>query len=318
MPDGRDWRRLYRYWLRDPVVGARLLALHQVMRALPTDAVAALGGRLGLFAGPRLHSSADRRARATLALLRPELAADAGAATAFVSRMWQALGQVYAEFSAEDRLWPEGRVAVQGTEHARKRAKGERPLIVAGVHLANWELLPIALGYLGHDVTDIYQPQRNRFEDGIAVHTRQRAERRIRAAMHSTNRLHLVPPSPTAGAELLQALRAHHALMIYVDEHVGGRVHAPSFGRPLRTDGNLARAVRLARMADADIVPAYVERVSRARYVAHFLPPLALQRTADRAADIQANVAALDGAVTGPVLAHLDQWFMLPDFRMDR
>ncbi len=318
MPAAPEWRRLYRHWVRDPVVGARLLALHQVMRALPTETVSALGGRLGLVAGPRLHGVADRRARTALAALRPDLAGDPAAMTAAVARMWRALGEVYAEFSAEDRLWPEGRVEVRGAENVRKRQAGEPPLIVAGVHLGNWELLPIALGYLGHDITDIYQPQRNRFEDGIAKRTRQRAEQRMRATMGSSNRLHLVPPSRTAGAELLQALRNRHTVMIYVDEHAGGRVHAPAFGRPIRSDGNLARAVRLARLAEADIVPAYVERVARSRYVAHYLPALPLQRSADRAADIRANAAALDAAVTAPVLAHLEQWFMLPDFRMDR
>ncbi len=312
-----EWRRLYRHWLRDPLVGARLLAMHQLMRALPTDAVSALGGRLGRVAGPRLHSAAERRARATLAALRPDLASDAAAMAIALSHMWDALGRVYAEFSAEDRLWPEGRVEVRGEGHVVPRAAGERPLIVAGVHLGNWELLPITLGYLGHRITDVYQPQRNRFEDGIAMRTRLRTIQRMTSAVPQCA-VYLVPPSRTVGAELLRALQAGHVLMIYVDEHVGGRVQAPAFGRPIRTDGNLARVVRLARMADADIVPAYVERVGGARFRVSFLPPLPLRRTADRAADIGVNAASLDAAVTGPVLAHLEQWFMLPDFRMDR
>ena len=311
------WRRLYRYWVRDPLVGARLVALHEGMRVLPTGTVSAIGGCLGRFAGPRLHEAADRRARATLKLLRPDLAADAASLDQAMARMWDALGRSYAEFSVEDRLWPRGQVSMTGPEHAARPKPGEPPLIVAGVHLGNWELLPIMLGYLGHDVADIYQPQRNRFEDRIAKRSRVRAANQVKKVVSGTE-LTLLPPSPNVGADLLRALHSGSTVMMYVDEYVGGCVHAPAFGRPVRSDGNLSRAVRLARLAGASIVPAYVERLPGPRYAVHFLPPVALQRTADRKADLVANTIALDAAVTGPVRKHIEQWFMLPDFRMDR
>ncbi len=315
LPPRSEWRRLYRHWVRDPLVGARLMALHEAMRVLPTGAVSAIGGRLGRLAGPRLHAAAGRRARATLRRLRPDLAADEAALDQAVARMWEALGRSYAEFSVEDRLWPRGQVSVTGQEHAARRRPGDPPLIVAGLHLGNWELVPMVLGYLGHHVADVYQPQRNRFEDRIAERTRLRAASQVKEA--SGAELTLLSPSPTVGADLLRALQSGAAVMMYVDEYVGGRVHAPAFGRPVRSDGNLGRAVRLARLAGATVVPAYVERLPGPRYAVHFLPPVPLRRTADRKADLLANVAALDAAVTGPVLRHIEQWFMLPDFRAD-
>ena len=95
-------------------------------------------------------------------------------------------------------------------------------------------------------------------------------------------------------------------------------MHAPAFGRPVTTGSNLARIIRLARMAGATIVPAYAVRTGGARFTVQFMQPLRPRKTADRVADLQANMAALDAAVSRPVLAHIDQWFMLPDFRMDR
>ena len=106
--------------------------------------------------------------------------------------------------------------------------------------------------------------------------------------------------------------------MMFVDEYTHGRVQAPSFGRPLTMDGNVARVIRLARLSGAAVVPAYALRTAGARFTVHFLPPLALQATPDREADIQANMAALDAAITPPVLKHIEQWYMLVDFRMDR
>ena len=316
-PDAARWRSFYRYWVRDPLVGARLTALHSVMRVLPTEAVSTIGSRLGRFAGPRFHPGADARARAALQILRPELVPDATALDQAVARMWHAIGSAYAEFSTEDRIWPEGRVAVEGEAHLAAAKSGGRPLIVAGLHLGNWELLPITLGYLGHRLTDVYQPQRNRFEDRIAARTRARTIRLIEAATPQA-KVTLLPPSPNAGAELVRALRSGETLVMYVDEYVRGRVQAPSFGRADPGEGNLARAVRLARLLDAAIVPAYAERLAGTRVVVRFLPPVPLQRKAAREADLRSNAAALDAAVVAPVLAHLEQWFMLPDIRFNR
>lgn len=48
LPSRAERQRLYRYWVHDPLVGARLLAGHHGMRLLPTDALSAIGGTLGL------------------------------------------------------------------------------------------------------------------------------------------------------------------------------------------------------------------------------------------------------------------------------
>ena len=225
LPPRSEWRRLSQYWLRDPLVGARLLAGHHGLRVLPTEAASAIGGRLGQLAGPRLHPAADRRARAALKALRPDLVPDQAALDAALKRVWTSVGRVYAEFSAEDRIWPEQRVTVEGAEHLEAAAVGGRPLIVAGVHLGNWEMLPITFGYLGYRFVQVYQPPRNRFEDRIAKNTRLRANASIGAAKPGSG-FRLLPPSATAGPELLRALRRGDSFMIFVDEYAGGRVRS--------------------------------------------------------------------------------------------
>ena len=320
-----DRRHAYRYWIRDPLVGARLLLAHELLRLLPTGAVSRIGADLAEWVGPRLHPAAERRARAALQVLRPDLVAGEPQTAEAMSRLWRSLGRAYAEFSAEDRLWAEGRVTVAGEEHLRAVRESGRPLLVAGVHLANWELIPITLGYLGHRVIDVYQPQRNRFEDRIAMRARLRIAGRVLRSVPSMRGLslegifRLVPPTPRAGAELLQGLSEGRALMMFVDENANGRVHAPRFGRPVPADGNMARVVRLARMVSGSVVPAYVERVAEsARFTVHFLPPLRLERSADSKADLAANVARLDAALAPHVLDAVEQWYMLTDYRHDR
>ncbi|MBV9843330.1 MAG: lysophospholipid acyltransferase family protein [Sphingomonadaceae bacterium] len=304
--------RFWRYWVRDVVAGARLWLLHGTLRLLPTEAASRIGGFIAGVAGPRLYPVAHARAGAIVRALRPDLAATDQDVAAAVARMWDCVGRAHAEFSAEDRLWAEGRMTVAGAEHLAAAAEGGRPVIAAGVHLGNWELIPIALGFLGHRVIDVYQPQPNRFVDRIAMRSRMRA---ANAVSKVTGRgveeiFKLVAPSPKAGNDLVRALKAGWTMMMYVDEEVDKRVTSPGFDGEPPADGNMTRIARLARLTGAAVVPAYVERTRGARFVVHFLPPLAATKA------VPLELAALNAATAAAIRRHLDQWFMLLSYRM--
>ena len=310
------WRRFRRHWISDPLTGARLFAAHESLRLLPTDTVSALGGRLASQIGPRLHPRVDERIRAGLTALRPDLVPDAAALDAEATQAWDSVGRSYAEFSVEDRVWSEGRVSVEGQENLLAHQVKGRPLIVIGVHTGNWELIPITLGWLGHSVLQVYQPPRNRFEADIATRSRRRAEHAVRKRRPDLS-LQLVPPSRSAGFELTRAMQRGAVLMIFGDESVGGRVRAPSFGRTLRTDNNMGRVSRLARITGAAVVPAYCTRqAGQARYTVRFLPSLPMRSTSDVRDDTRANVSDLDAVLSPLVIENIDQWYMLVDLHL--
>jgi KDO2-lipid IV(A) lauroyltransferase len=106
-------------------------------------------------------------------------------------------------------------------------------------------------------------------------------------------------------------------LYMSIDEITDGRVMAPLLGRAPGPPGNLVQAVRLARLTGAAIVPGYAIRQPGARFAATILPPIEVARSADAATDIAAGVAALDAAITPPILANLEQWFPLLYWRGD-
>ena len=129
----------------------------------------------------------------------------------------------------------------------------------------------------------------------------------------------LLPPSLASTRRARRALVEERAsLLMFVDELVKGRVNAPSFGRPLRARGNLATVARLALASDALLVPAYVERRGRTRFHVCFESPVELARDGDADAVLLENVGRLDALIAPIVLARLDQWLMLHDFRFDR
>lgn len=288
--------------LKDLPIGLLDTVIHFGLRPLPIDWCSHVGIYLGLFARLRYPES-DKRARIAWQTLRPE-AADPAATEAALVRLWRDVGRTMAEYSVLWRLLPSGRVKVEGTENVPAPG-GQRPVLFMAMHLGNWEVIPptvIAQGFT--QAKGIYLPPDNRFDHWIAI-----AARRDYASK-------LVIPGPNATRVALKALRDGSGFVIFADEFVRGRVHAPAFGRPHATAGsNIAYVARLAAMTGAIVVPVYcVREGDAARFTVRFLPPVALQTTNDRREDVAENVKRLDAVMDPLIRAHLDQWFYVLDF----
>jgi KDO2-lipid IV(A) lauroyltransferase len=302
-PELRRWRR---YWIRDPLFAALNYPMHHAFRLLPIDLVSAVGGHVGALNGKyRFHKIRDRVRRAYLHLSpggTEEAAADRAAAALFDN-----LGRMIAEYSVIDRLWPAGRIAVRGGEHLVAARQGGRPVIVMGLHLANFEMIgPTILGLLpGVSAAGFYLPPPSRFDHKLLV----AARRRYGAVMY--------PPGP-AGTRMAHRHLVDHrsVLLVYADEERQRHVSAPLFGRPIPRLANVLSIVRFAWASGAAVVPAYAERLGGARFRVTYLPPVELVPEGDdRSAALTENVHRIDHIITPIVLDHLDQWYMLVEFR---
>jgi KDO2-lipid IV(A) lauroyltransferase len=303
-PQLRQWRR---YWLRDPLLGGLDFALHHACRLLPTEWCSAIGGRLGILNGCyRYHGVRERALRAYLTLA-PEGVTPRDA-EASVMRLFDNVGRVMFEFSALDRLWSEGRIAVVGSEHFLSARAAGKPVIVMGLHLGNWETIgPTIVGLGSYGFKFIYQPPRSRFEHGIAVAARERY-----------GAIMLRPGVAAARMARRLLVDERGVLLIYADDERQGRVSSPLFGRPISPRANLLNIVRLAWASGAAVIPAYSERLRGARFRITYLGPVELAPEGeDRGAKVIENVHRLNRIVTPLVLAHLDQWYMLLEYRGD-
>ena len=266
--------------------------LYHPLRLLPSDQVSAIGAWLGREAGPRLYPAADRRARAALARLRPDLDPEAARAEA-----WANIGATFAEMAAALRFWREGRIGVEGEAHLRD-AMRDGPVLLAGLHTGNPELLAITAARLGARPAGIAARQPTGFRDRVVNDLRRRAGCRP------------IPASRDAMRDALAVLRGREEVLVYfMDDMVGGEVRGPSLGRGPRRVGNIPFAARLARLTGCALVPGHVRREVGARFTVRFLPPVALPAaTGDRAADQAAGAAALDAVLDPIVRAELAQW----------
>ncbi len=298
-------RVAWRYWLRDPAIGALELALHHTIRLLPIDACSFSGAAI-TYLTRHLYPESDARARRVWKVLRPQ-EADPAAVDAAMDRLWRNVGRTMHEYSILDRLWAAGRIEVSDIAHLHRARDQGRPILVTPVHLGNWEAILVAGIACGHFGSGLYEPPQNRFEHRIANAVRTRYGARFVAA------------GPNSVREAVRELKARHGpFIVYIDEFIRGRVQAPSFGRPLRADANIAYAVRLAALTGAVVIPAYCLRLGdAARFKVQFLPPLEVVSTGDRKADLAENVRRLDAVIAPIIQAHLDQWYFALDFEFD-
>lgn len=298
---GPEQRAATRAGLPKSFDGIWKTALHQTMRLLPIGVSSALGARLGRALGGSVHRGADARARRNYLRLYPDTSA--AQLERAMRLMWSNVGRSMAELSAIERLWDSGRIEVIGAQHVRDPQLAGRPLVLACLHLANWELTGIGIVNLGFTGCSVFQHYGTRADVRLAGAARTRL----------TTRHRIYPPGlASARAVYRTVVRDRQGVHMHIDEPISGRIETPSFGRGRPLRGNIANVVRLALAAGADLVPAYAERLGdAARFRLVYEPAFPLLRSGDRETDIRVNVERLDAHVGAIVRPRVLQWLML-------
>lgn len=271
-----------------------------LMRRAPDRVAHAYAGFVGRVLGPRLYPRVRALAGANLARLAPP-GLEHGPA---LDALWDNMARSFLEVPRMERLWGEGRIAVEG---AQLLAAAPRPLIVVGLHLGNWEAVGLAMVRHGVFPFAPYTPPSTAYRERVVVEARLR------------NGGRLLPPERSSARALLRQLRDEgDVLLIFCDELKGGVVQAPSFGRGPREGGNIANAVRLARATGAPLVIGWCERLPhdatgpRLRVTFERGPEVAV--SADREADLRGGIAALDARMEALIRPRLPQWLMLHEW----
>lgn len=302
----REQRRTaFRYWITDVLAGIGLYGMYYAMRLMPIDMCSA-SGALASRLTRHLYAESDVRARNLWKMLRPG-EADEASVDAAMDRLWRNVGRTMHEFAVLDRLWKAGRIETVNMEYVHRARDEGRAILVTPLHLGNWETVLIAGIASGHHGSGIYLVPENRFEHRLASASRARYGARFYAA------------GPRSLRDALRELRSRRGpFIIYVDEFIRGRVQAPSFGRALSADANLAYAVQLAKKTNAALIPAYCLRLGdAARFRIHVLPPIELAERDDPEIELRENISILDSIIAPIIRQHLDQWYYALDFEFD-
>ncbi len=295
---GKERRqRAMKYWVHDNIGNALDLFFHFALKLLSMDACTALGAKLGEIAQPYVNEPATKRARATIAALRPDLSAEEQEKL-FVENC-RTQGRIMTEFSVITRLrHHHERMEIHHLDWVVEAAK-RGPVIAVGMHLGNWEICPIILQQAGLIPYVNYTPPAGRAKAWIAERVRKK------------NGVHFLPPGVQGIRPAVRTLKAGGIVSAFCDEGVGGYLRGPLFGREPHLEGNLAMTVRLARMTGATICPWYNLRKDGFRFVCRALPPITLPAEDKPGERLLEDIALLNSVIEPVILAHLDQWYFL-------
>lgn len=285
-----------RYWRGAGVKDLSDFALHALFRILPIGLCSAIGGALGRFVGPRSHPEAVVRARANLKRIDPTLS-DAEVEARIISHFDNA-GRVMAEFSILHRLVKSGRITVENAGPLLRR-QAEGPLIIVSCHTGNWEASGALLHTAGINWSAIYTPPRRPAQQLIAERVR------------SQFGVRMLPPGLPGVRPTIRTLEAGGAVSMFCDEVHDGKVMAPFFDRAPHLDGNLAIALRFARLTGAQVFVGHGVRLNGCRFHVTCSDAVALPSHTDSDATLLDDVIALNAILEPIVRANCGQWYFL-------
>ena len=165
-------------------------------------------------------------------------------------------------------------VDAEGLKLVRDLCAKGRGIIFVTLHYGDWELLGLATGFYGFDLTVVTKTMRNAGLETIFSRLRAQSGNHIISSRH-------------AGAKLLKALRRGHCVALLIDQHVGprgGGLWCDFFGVPVLTTSLMAR---LALHSGAAIVGCVAHPLPDGRSRMVYGPEIRCEPTGDDEADVR-------------------------------
>ncbi|MGB5307004.1 MAG: lauroyl acyltransferase [Gammaproteobacteria bacterium] len=237
---------------------ALIWSLHTLFRLLPVEWASTLGAKVGAVIGPL-----NRRKTAILEenfrIAFPEKSPRE--IKHLAKTCWSRAGRVLSEYPHLDHILNDRgdqRLEVIVRDPDLTFRDRNRPAIVVGAHLSNWELIESALGRLGIVNSALYSPPTNPWLDRMLLESR--------AALNCE-----LLPRDNCARLLVERLNAGRTVAMLVDRPVDGGKPIPFFGREKSAT---IMPAKLALKFDCDLIPAQVERIKGAHFRITFHPPL--------------------------------------------
>lgn len=287
--------RLFVRWILYPLQAILIGSVYFIVRALPLSWAAGTGSFLFRHIMP--HMRVSRVARQNVGRVFPELSAPE--VEALLIRIWDNLGRGAGEFAHLDRFTanePGARVELVGLEHLIAMRDGDKAGIIFAAHLGNWELGARMIGEHCKKLGQIYRGADNPYID--------RLFRNARSSMDAT----LVPKGREGAATMLRLMRNGLSFGVMMDQKLNEGVAIPFFGHDAMT---ATAPIDLALRTGGPIISARCVRLPDSHFRIEIFPPLELERTGDRKADVKEALVQINGILEDWIRENPEQWFWL-------
>ena len=260
-----------------------------IARAMPVQLASWLSGNLWRLIAPRLGR--QKRALANLALAFPEKSL--GERKAIAAAMWENLGRTFAESFRIKTLTQSDRIVFEPAEGFDEAARGDKPFIVCGLHLGNWEILAHGGQRLGVSLLGVYQRLSNPHVEAL-LHS-------MREPLYKAG---LMPKTPMTARALLRAIKDGACPCFLADLRDDRGELVPFFGRPARS--NVFPAL-LARKTGVPLYAGAAFRRPGARFSIR-IAPIFMPRTDNSAADALVATQTLQRQYEAFIREAPEQW----------
>jgi lauroyl/myristoyl acyltransferase len=190
-----------------------------------------------------------------------------------------------------------------GGEHIAAALGAGRGALLVTAHLGNWELGGVFLRAFGSQLAVVYVP-----DQFAEVESARQALRRASGVVEIPIR----PDESLSSLPVLRALRQNQLVAVQGDRDFNDRgIAVPFFGAPAPFP---AGPFQLALATGAPLVPAFIAYTSGHRFTIEAGPPIRLEATGDRDADVRRGLEAWVRTLEAAVRRWPTQWYTFFDY----
>jgi len=240
--------------MRNQLEYAGLTLFHGLCRILPARRASDLSGFLVRTVGCKI--GANKKA---LNHIKNALHCNDHEARIIVADMWDNLGRVLGEYP-HLKILAEKYVRIIGIEHLEALRDDNKPGILFGAHLANWEILPYALlHHVGLAMHPVYRAPNNPYVD-----------RKLHTYRTAGNKLVPYAKSRQGMIGMVKALKSGEHLGMLIDQKYNEGITADFFDMPAKTG---TAFIELAQKYDCPLIPLRCIR-EKSGFCIEALPPI--------------------------------------------
>ncbi|MDC7674843.1 lysophospholipid acyltransferase family protein [Asticcacaulis machinosus] len=263
-----------------------------VIRALPIDTASDLGGWMLRTMGPL--TNVQNTVQRNIDIAFPDK--DKAWKKRVITEQWDNLGRTFAEFPIMDKIRiANGRVEVIGGERLEALAHASSPVVFISGHLANWEIMPSTIVDFNVTCLMTYRAANNPYVD-----------KRIKAGRFRYGVRLFAPKGGDGAKDLLLAMNKGESVALMNDQKFNKGVPTPFFDSIVYTAPG---PTRLAMRFGTVLQPMSVERTHKARFRVIVHPPITVDDTGNRSADIETTVCKVSKFVEDCVIKRPEEWF---------
>ena len=241
--------------------------------------------------GPKLGIS--KRANQNLKNALPNLSKEQR--SEIIRGMWENLGRTAAEFFNIKTLIKErNRINIKGIEILRDNINNGA--IYVSAHIANWEIIPIAIKETDKQVGAVFRESNNYFFNKWMIQQRKLITE------------HQFPKGPTGTKEILNFLKDNGSVAMLVDQKLSNGVKANFFGLNAMTASTPAS---LSLKYGYPVVPLKVKRKNGVNFEIEFFDKIEIDKTGNIDTDILNFTNKINLFLEKIISDKPEEWFWL-------